>query len=124
MAAKLEYRDHLLAAYEDVYTPAALAALAALAPLDDDRRQVMAARIARRQARARERRRIEFLDPASTIPRTTLRVADARAGRFDGAVIPADLERQWIQGTGPATKPHAGVESGLRNIAYALLSGA
>jgi malate synthase len=51
-------------------------------------------------------------------------VADARAGRFDGAVIPADLQRQWIQGTGPATKPRSDVRSGIRNVAYALLSGA
>src|SRR5437763_777173 len=32
--------------------------------------------------------------------------------------------RQWIQGTGPAARPRANTESGLRNIAYALLSGA
>jgi malate synthase len=51
-------------------------------------------------------------------------VEDARAGRFEGSEIPHDLKRQWIQGTGPATKPRASVESGLRNVAYALLSGA
>ena len=124
MAEQLEYREHLLASYGDVYTPEVRAALAALAPLDGDRKQVMAARIARRQERARERRRIEFLDPSSLIPRTTLSVGDARAGKFDGGEIPADLQRQWIQGTGPATKPHATVESGIRNVAYALLSGA
>jgi malate synthase len=39
-------------------------------------------------------------------------------------VIPGDLQRQWIQGTGPATKPNAAVESSIRNVAYALLSGA
>ena len=52
---------------------------------------------------------------------------DARDGRFVGPVIPRDLERQWIQGTGPATRPGASGEriaSGLRNVAYALLSGA
>ena len=84
----------------------------------------MAKRIALRAARAREGRRIEFLDPDSTIPRTSIRVADARAGRFEGTEIPPDLRRQWIQGTGPATKPRSSVESGLRNVAYALLSGA
>src|SRR5262249_8670092 len=31
---------------------------------------------------------------------------------------------QWIQGTGPAAKPNAALESSIRNIAYALLSGA
>ncbi|HEY0788124.1 MAG TPA: malate synthase, partial [Thermoanaerobaculia bacterium] len=30
----------------------------------------------------------------------------------------------WIQGTGPATRPRSTVEQGLRNVAYALLSGA
>ena len=58
------------------------------------------------------------------IPGTSITVADARAGNFDGAVIPHDLQRQWIQGTGPATKPHATLRSGIRNVAYALLSGA
>jgi len=51
-------------------------------------------------------------------------VADARSGNFDGAIIPPDLQRQWIQGTGPATKPRSDVRSGIRNVAYALLSGA
>jgi len=39
-------------------------------------------------------------------------------------VIPHDLQRQWIQGTGPAAKPNASLESSIRNAAYALLSGA
>jgi malate synthase len=51
-------------------------------------------------------------------------VQDARDGRFDGSEIPADLQRQWVQGTGPGTKPDSSVESGIRNVAYALLSGA
>lgn len=124
MAGELELRDRILETYPDVLTPAALRALAALAPLDRDRRALMAKRIAVRAARAREKRRIEFLDPESTIPRTSIRVADARAGNFQGCEIPPDLRRQWIQGTGPATKPRSSVESGLRNVAYALLSGA
>jgi malate synthase len=51
-------------------------------------------------------------------------VEDARLGKFEGAVIPRDLQRQWIQGTGPAAKPNTSVESSIRNVAYALLSGA
>lgn len=124
MVRPLEIRDHLLQSYRDVYTPEAIGAMAALAPLDALRRERMAERLARRRARADERRRIAFLDPGETIPGTTIRVEDARAGRFEGSEIPPDLERQWIQGTGPATKPHAGTEAGLRNVAYALLSGA
>ncbi|HMF18276.1 MAG TPA: hypothetical protein VKE98_13780, partial [Gemmataceae bacterium] len=53
-----------------------------------------------------------------------IKVQDARAGAFTGAEIPGDLQRQWIQGTGPAAKPNAPVETSIRNIAYALLSGA
>ncbi|MBP1612463.1 MAG: aceB [Acidobacteria bacterium] len=124
MGRTLEIRDHLLTAYPDIYTPAALAALEALAPFNADRRALMQARIARRLERARTGRRIEFLHPDWIIPHTTLRVSDAREGRFVGSDIPPDLRRQWVQGTGPATKPHAGLESGLRNVAYALLSGA
>ena len=124
MSRDLQYRAGVLEAYPDVYTPGARAALAALAGIEPDRRQVMAARSARRLARAGEGRRIEFLDPDATIPRTSLRVLDARDGNFEGGEIPADLQRQWIQGTGPATRPRASLESGLRNVAYALLSGA
>jgi len=120
----LEIRRDLRRTYADVYTSEALAAFAALAPLDAERRDLMAARIARRAARYRDRRPLAFLDPESTIARTSIRVADARAGRFAGSEIPADLERQWIQGTGPATKPRSSTASGLRNVAYALLSGA
>ena len=124
MPAKLEIRPSVLAAYPDLYTPAALAALELLAPLNQDRRDLMAARLARRAARAAAGERIGFLAPESVIPRTRLTAADARAGLFDGASIPPDLARQWIQGTGPATKPRADVRSGIRNVAYALLSGA
>jgi malate synthase len=120
----LQIRGNLQRQYDDVYTPQALAALSALAPLEQRRRELMAARIRRRAARARERQRIGFLDPGATIGGTSITVADARAGKFAGGEIPADLQRQWIQGTGPGTRPGAPVELGLRNVAYALLSGA
>ena len=45
-------------------------------------------------------------------------------GAFVGSDIPPDLRRQWIQGTGPAAKPEAPVDISIRNVAYALLSGA
>jgi malate synthase len=120
----LEIRRGLTDAYPDVFTPAALDALEALAPLDADRKAIMASRIERRAARARSRQRITFLEPGSVIPRTGITVQDARDGKFTGSEIPADLRRQWIQGTGPASKPNAPVDKGIRNIAYALLSGA
>jgi malate synthase len=119
-----EIRGNLETSYPDVFTAEALDALAALAPLDPDRKAVMKARIARRAARMRDRRRLAFLDPHSVIPRTQITVQDARDGRFVGSEIPHDLRRQWIQGTGPAARPGATVETGLRNISYALLSGA
>jgi malate synthase len=123
-ARKLEIRGNLENAYADVFTPEAVAALEALAGLDADRKDLMAARIERRAARARNTRRIDFLMPHATIARTTIKVQDARAGRFVGGEIPKDLQRQWIQGTGPAAKPNAPVETSIRNVAYALLSGA
>ena len=124
MTSILEFRPGLLAAYPEVFTPEALAALEALAPFNERRLELMAERTARREARARLREPIGFLEPGALIPGTGLTVAQARAGHFDGAVIPPDLTRQWIQGTGPATKPRAELRSGLRNVAYALLSGA
>jgi malate synthase len=87
-------------------------------------KEVMEARIKRRSARHKNHKRIEFLEPQSLIPRTKISVQDARDGKFEGSPIPEDLQRQWIQGTGPAAKPNAPVESSIRNVAYALLSGA
>src|SRR5687767_3218005 len=120
----IEIRSAARAAYSDVYTPEAVEALKVLAPFDDDRRAVMASRIERRQARAAKRQRIAFLDPQATIARTNIRVQDARDGKFAGSEIPADLQRQWIQGTGPGAKPGVPIDKSIRNVAYALLSGA
>ncbi len=122
--ARLQVRRGLEQSHADVLTAAAFDALRALAPLDAQRRDLMQRRMERRALRWRERRPIEFLDPGARIAGTALSVEDARAGRFDGAEIPPDLQRQWIQGTGPAARPGATTEQGLRSVAYALLSGA
>jgi malate synthase len=124
MPSALQFRTGVRSAYPDLFTPEVLASLDALAPLDAARKTVMQERLDRRAARARTRTRIAFLDADSVIPRTTILVNDARAGRFVGADIPDDLQRQWIQGTGPAAKPRAALESSIRNVAHALLSGA
>src|SRR5213592_4805542 len=124
MTRRLDYRDSVLKAYPEVYSPVALEALEVLAPLNRDQHELMARRIARRLTRERGRQRIAFLDPQALIPRTKIKVQDARDGNFDGSEIPADLRRQWIQGTGPAAKPNAPLDNSIRNIAYALLSGA
>lgn len=124
MEKDFRVNDGLAKTYSDVYTPEALAAFSALAHFNKDIKDAMRARISRRQERAANKTRIHFLDPESYIPRTQIKVQDARDGNFEGAVIPADLRRQWMQGTGPAAKPDAPLESSIRNVAYALLSGA
>ena len=120
----LQFRDGLRERFQDVLTAPSIGALQALAPFNRDRLEVLAGRTRRRIERTRARRRLAFLDPETTIARTDISVAAARAGDFEGSEIPPDLERQWVQGTGPATRPRATVEQGLRNVAYALLSGA
>src|SRR2546426_10360875 len=97
----LEIRGNLQSEYRDVFTDEAMAALEALAGLDKDRRELLRARIDRRAARARNKQRIAFLDPQATIGRTKIKVQDARDGNFIGSEMPPDLQRQWIQGTGP-----------------------
>jgi malate synthase len=124
MANSFKIDGTLRELYGDVYSVEALAALSAISHFNKDIKAVMQARIERRAARALQQKRIGFLDPQSYISRTTIKVQDARDGKFEGAVIPPDLQRQWIQGTGPAAKPNAPLESSLRNVAYALLSGA
>jgi malate synthase len=120
----LEFRSTVKADYPDVITTDVERALEALTRFDAARKEVMTARINRRSERAKKKQRIGFLDPNATIARTSIKVRDAREGNFVGSEIPHDLRRQWIQGTGPAARPGASVEIGLRNVAYALLSGA
>ncbi len=124
MSTKLHIRDNLLEEYSDVYTPEALAALEALAHFNKDQKALMEKRYQRRANRAKNKERITFLNPDNLIPRTNIKVQDARDGKFEGGEIPDDLQRQWIQGTGPAAKPNSPIESSIRNVAYALLSGA
>jgi len=123
-ATEIEIRAGVQDAYADVLTGEVLAAVNAVAAHNDRRASLMRARIERRAVRARDRKRISFLDPEHFIPGTSISVADAREGRFDGSEIPPCLRRQWVQGTGPATRPNLPVAQSIRNIAYALLSGA
>lgn len=117
-------RENLVDIYSDVYTPEVLEALDSLTHFNSDVKEMMAARLQRRAERNEQQKRITFLSSSATIPRTSIKVQDARDGKFEGAEIPSDLQRQWIQGTGPAAKPNASRESSIRNVAYALLSGA
>src|SRR5215467_3659730 len=120
----LQVRGNLATTYDDILRPEILVALNQLAPLDVDRRAIMQARLDRRNRRHQHRERVRFLDANAVIARTSIRVQDARDGKFTGSEIPPDLQRQWIQGTGPAARPNSSVEQSIRNVAYALLSGA
>src|SRR3990170_6193463 len=124
MVKNFKINGNVQETYADIYTPEALAALSSLAHFNKEIKDAMQLRIKRRSEREQQRKRITFLDPESFIPRTKIKVQDARDGKFEGAVIPPDLQRQWVQGTGPAAKPNASLESSIRNVAYALLSGA
>ena len=84
----------------------------------------MAKRNDRRKRRYQTKEHLIFLNSDQIIPGTKIKVSDARNGNFEGSEIPHDLQRQWIQGTGPGTKPYSTTAKGLRNVAYALLSGA
>jgi malate synthase len=117
-------RDNLKEQYRDIYTDEVLLALNTLAHFNKSVKHLMNERIKRRNDRHTNNKRIQFYDPESLIPGSSIKVKDAREGRFEGSVIPHDLQRQWIQGTGPAAKPNASLESSIRNAAYALLSGA
>lgn len=110
--------------YSDIYTPEVIEALSSLSHFNKEIKEAMSARISRREERQKQKTTITFLNADSFIPRTKIKVQDARDGKFEGGIIPADLQRQWIQGTGPAAKPNAPLESSIRNVAYALLSGA
>jgi malate synthase len=124
MPSAIKVSRAALDGYPDLYTPDAVTTLEALASLDERRSDLMKSRMDRRRQRAATSEHLSFLPEDGSIDGTTINVADARAGRFEGAVVPPDLRRQWIQGTGPATRPRASTSSGLRNVAYALLSGA
>ena len=113
-----------LVKYTDVYTDEALEALEALSSLNAKQKELMRSRNERRKKRIAEGGRIQFMDPCMSIGTSGLTVKDARDGNFTGSIIPHDLQRQWIQGTGPAAKPDSPVASSIRNVAYALLSGA
>ena len=120
----LQIGSGLTEQYSDVFTREALDTMQALASFDTDRKRLMRDRIERRSRRAAGQERIAFLNEEAVIEGTSITAGQARRGEFVGSVIPADLQRQWIQGTGPGAKPGAPLESSIRNVAYALLSGA
>jgi malate synthase len=122
--ASIQIRSNLQQSYSDIYTSEAIDALNVLSAFNGSIKHLMNLRLQRRKDRQEKKAYIGFLDAYAMIAGTTIKVSDAREGRFEGSKIPKDLQRQWIQGTGPAAKPNAALESSIRNVAYALLSGA
>ena len=120
----IRIKNELKSAYLDVYTPEVISALASLARFNKTQKMLMTKRIERRIERARKKQSIEFLNAEDYIQGTNIKVKEAREGNFIGSEIPEDLKRQWIQGTGPAAKPTVSIDRSIRNVAYALLSGA
>jgi malate synthase len=98
--------------------------LAFMSKFNEKQKNLMSKRLQRRSQRAENKQKVAFLNADDKIAGTDIKVQDARDGKFIGSEIPADLQRQWIQGTGPAAKPNAPTENSIRNVAYALLSGA
>src|SRR5687768_7889668 len=121
---KIQIENNLEENYKDILTPEVVTALSFLNSFNKKVKMAMSNRLKRRADRHENKNKITFLDPAEYIVGTNIKVQDARDGKFEGSVIPPDLQRQWIQGTGPAAKPNAPLESSVRNVAYALLSGA
>ena len=117
-------RNNLRETYEDVFSPGVIEALSIMAPFNEEVKKLMNIRLRRRKERSRKGSKLTFLNPDTNIPGTNILVSDARAGNFEGAEIPKDLQQQWIQGTGPGAKPNTSFENSIRNVAYALLSGA
>ena len=121
---KVFIRNELDKTYKDIYTTETLNVLAHLSKFNSDQKKLMTKRNERRLQRINQNQKITFLNPDEFISRTNIKVQDARDGKFIGSEIPNDLQRQWIQGTGPGAKPNSPIEQSIRNVAYALLSGA
>lgn len=124
MRSTIEFRDQLDQQYPDILNTEVVAVLNQLVDLNVRCKDLMQKRLLKRQQRFADRQRIGFLDNDSVIAGTAVKVKDARAAKFVGSDIPKDLQRQWVQGTGAAAKPSVSLARSLRNVAFALLSGA
>jgi malate synthase len=131
-------------AYADILNARTLEILDQLAPLSEKLAELRRKREASYVYRQENGIDLNFLPETNEdgsdvlIPGTNITVKDARAGNFEGSDVPADLQRQWIQLTGPAAKsPQDKVKkdgtplsweeakrADLRNVVHALLSGA
>jgi malate synthase len=122
--SQLHILPERLLSHPDIYTDEVLKALEALAFLNDQQKALMTKRMSRRAQRIEKKEAPNFLEDIDIIGPEKLKVADIRKGAFECSEIPQDLKRQWVQGTGPAARPHSAIAASIRNVAYALLSGA
>jgi len=122
--SQLHILPERLLSHPDIYTDEVLKALEALAFLNDQQKALMTKRNEPTCAAHRKKEAPNFLEDIDIIGPEKLKVADIRKGAFECSEIPQDLKRQWVQGTGPAARPHSAIASSIRNVAYALLSGA
>ncbi|WP_020531271.1 hypothetical protein [Flexithrix dorotheae] len=122
--AQLIVSQNKLQSYTDIYTKEAFQALEVMCHLNKEQKQLMEKRNKRRFQRTANNLSIDFLGEIERIGDLKETAGQIRKGEFDCSEIPDDLKRQWIQGTGPAAKPNAELKSSIRNVAYALLSGA
>ncbi|MBF0384858.1 MAG: isocitrate lyase/phosphoenolpyruvate mutase family protein [Candidatus Omnitrophica bacterium] len=144
--AMLSYRkDSRLAggnvreAYSDVLNDRVIGILEKLAPLTEKLESLRLKRETSFIERQEKGIKLNFLSETNPdgsdayISGTNIKVKDARSGNFEGASVPEDLQRQWIQLTGPAAKSpqdKTGLSdeesrlADLRNVVHALLSGA
>jgi len=90
----LIFNNDLQKIYPDIYTTEALAYLSVLSHFNREIKDLLTNRMQRRTDRQINNERINFLDSSAFIPGTNINRQDARDGKFEGAVIPADLQRQ------------------------------
>ena len=89
----VQMRENLRADYADIFTSEALDALTALASFNEQQKELMDKGSQRRLQRFHDHEKIQFLDAESTIPRTQIKVEDARAGRYGRCACGKDHRR-------------------------------
>ena len=121
---RLQVRGNLESVYTDVFTPEAIAALEALAGFDADRKAVM-------QVASSDGRRglATGSGSLSSTRRPTFRARTSRFRMRATALLPAARFPRTSSASGfrapvPPPSRNASIENSIRNVAYALLSGA
>ena len=103
MGTKLHIRDNIEQSYGDVYTPEAIAALEFMSRFNGEQKAIMEKRTQRRKRRYEAGERITFLDPGSLIPRTSIKVKDARDRKIRGDRDSPRPKKTVDTGNGPGS---------------------